>query len=314
MANKNTSIDLSKSIFNDYVITPKNLTQYTAFRGVTDFSQIGQFDQYEDGYQFLVVIQRPRYLEKLGATNTMIKAMYDSFEHMLEYEFRGLDGLPDMTADTLELTDGINTQRMISKVTQETSATVSMNYFERRGGLITKCSNFYLTGLKDPKTQAKTYHGLIAKGPHEGLEPSYANEVWTMMFIKTDNTMLRIERAVLLANMQLTKAEESIYNGGRDQIGNNHDMSIEFNCLPIYGYRVDQAANILLKDITSLRGVIKDSTFNFEKDDSIKDPAVLDSYDYRYGVLGGPSYAPNGKKNSPATIDKLANAITEAEK
>ena len=147
MANKNTSVDLSKSIFNDYVITPKNLTQYTAFRGVTDFSQIGQFDQYEDGYQFLVVIQRPRYLEKLGATNTMIKAMYDSFEHMLEYEFRGLDGLPDMTADTLELTDGINTQRMISKVTQETSATVSMNYFERRGGLITKCSNFYLNSI-----------------------------------------------------------------------------------------------------------------------------------------------------------------------
>lgn len=303
---------INKGIFNDYTITPKNLTQYTAFRGVTDFSQIGQFDQYEDGYQFLTVIQRPRYLTKLGDNDNTIRQMNESFEHMLEYEFRGLDGLPDMNADTLELTDGINTQRMISKVTQETSATVTMNYFERKGGLITKYSNYYLTGIKDPKTQAKTYHGLIAANI---LEPSYENEVWTMMLIKTDNTMLRIERAVLLANMQLTKAEESIYNGGRDQIGNNHDLSIEFNCLPIYGYRVDQAANILLKDITSLRGVIKDKTFKFEQDKTVTDPAVLDSNDYRYGVLGGPQYSASNSagKNSPSTIQKLADAITAAE-
>ena len=148
----------NNGIFNNYTVTPRNLTQYTAYRGVTDFSQIGQFNQYESGYQFLSVLQRPTFLEKNASMDQMCK----NFRHMLEFEFRGLDGLPDLQSDTFEITDGINTQRMINRVSMETSVTVTMEYFEKAGGLITKFSEYYLTGIKDPKTQAKTYHGLIA--------------------------------------------------------------------------------------------------------------------------------------------------------
>lgn len=292
---------VNNGIFNNYTVTPRNLTQYTAYRGVTDFSQIGQFNQYESGYQFLSVLQMPTFLEK----NLSMEQMNKNFRHMLEFEFRGLDGLPDLQADTFEITDGINTQRMINKVTMETSATVSMQYFEKAGGLITKFSEYYLTGIKDPKTQAKTYHGLIADGT---LAPGLENEVFTLMYYVTDNTMLRLERAVLLANCQLTRAELSMYNGSRDNISNK-EMTIEFNCFPIYGYEVDKAAKYLLEhEITGVGVDVVNSvaqyggTVNMSNDINGQklNPTVLDSADYKYGIMNAAA---------PEKVDKLVNAM-----
>jgi hypothetical protein len=220
---------VNKGILNDYTIKPRNITQYTAFRGVTDFTQIGQFAQFETGYSFLSVIQMPVFLTELAKQDSNVSNMVSSFKHMLEYEFRGMDGLPDITGETYTITDGINEQNLINKVTMDTSITVSSNYFEKTGGLITKFSEYYLTGIKDKMSQAKTYHGLIKNGL---LEPGPENEVFTMLYYVTDNTMLRLEKAYLLANCQLTKAENSIYNSTKGDISNK-EMTIEFNCFPI---------------------------------------------------------------------------------
>lgn len=284
---------INKGIFNNYTITPRNLTQYTAFRGVTDFSQIGQFNQFESGYQFLSVISLPKFM----TLNPTMTQMNKNFKYMLEMEFRGLDGLPDLNADTLEITDGINTQRMINRVTKETSVTISSQYFEKSGSLITKYSEYYLTGIKDPMTQAKTYHGLIADGK---LAPGYENEVFTMMYYVTDSTMLRLERAVLLANCQLTKAETSMYNGSRDNISNK-EMTIEFNCFPITGNQVDKAANYMLRQITGVDVSVKDGTAVYNGyDETVKNPTVLDSANYKYGIMS------SGK---PEANDELVTAI-----
>jgi hypothetical protein len=284
---------VNNGIFNDYTVTPRNLTQYTAFRGVTDFSQIGQFNQYESGYQFLSVIALPDFMR----LNTKMKELNADFQHMLEFEFRGLDGLPDLNADTFEITDGINTQRMINRVTRETSITISSSYFEKSGGLINKWSEYYLTGIKDPYSQAKTYHGLIADGT---LAPGLEHEVFTLMYYATDNTMLRLERAVLLANCQLTKAETSIYNGSRDNISNK-EMTIEFNAYPIMGYNVDKAANYLLRQITGVNVRVENGAVTYNGyDPSITNRAVLDSADYKYGIMDA---------NSESRINTLVNAV-----
>lgn len=287
---------VNNGIFNNYTITPRNLTQYKAYRGVTDFSQIGQFNQYESGYQFLSVISLPRMMTE----NPAMQQMNANFKHMLEYEFRGLDGLPDLNADTFEITDGINTQRMINRVTKETSVTISSQYFEKSGGLITRYSEYYLTGIKDPASQAKTYHGLIADGT---LAPGLENEVFTMMYYVTDSTMLRLERAVLLANCQLTKAETSMYNGSRDNISNK-EMTIEWNCFPITGYQVDKAANYLLRNITGVNVTVNNGTVTYggyiAGTESTR--ATLDSSDYTYGIMQG---------TSPDKIPDLVTAIKQ---
>lgn len=303
---------VNNGIINNFSITPRNLTQYKAYRGVTDFTQIGQFNQYETGYQFLSVIEMPKFMTMCGEEDAGVKSIVESFQHMLEYEFRGLDGLGDITADAVEITDGINTMRMINKVMMDTSVTVSMEYFEKHGSLIEKFSEYYLTGLHDRMTQAKTYHGLIKNNK---MKPGYENEVFTLLYYVTDSTMLRLERAVLLANCQLTKAETSMYNGNRENMSNK-PVTIEFNTFPIMGYEVDAAANYLLKNITGVAVYHNhiNGTVNYDAKSGIKPDAELDSNDYRYGILGGPDYNPDADDTniSPSAIDVLVNAVEGA--
>lgn len=288
--------NVNNGIINNYTIKPRNLTQYTAFRGVTDFTQIGQFAQFETGYSFLSVIQMPKFMEKLAKEDTDIAALVNSFKHMLEYEFRGLDGLPDIASETYTITDGVNEQNLINKVTMDTSIQISSNYFEKTGGLITKFSEYYLTGLKDKYTQAKTYHGLIKNGK---MEPGPENEVFTMLYYVTDNTMLRLEKAVLLANCQLTKAETSIYNSTKGEISNK-EMTIEWNAFPITGYEVDKAAKTLLEDITGVTVTSTSAGTTYSVNTNVTNPAALDSNDYKFGIMDS---------NSPSKISTLVNAI-----
>lgn len=245
------------SIYNKFVITPRMDVEYNGFRGCTDFTKIGLFNQYETGYPWLAVISMPKFMEVathsdaasvFGDNHAYIKQAIKQFRQGLEYEFRGLSGLPDTTADTTEITDGINSQKMISKVTRESSVTISMPYFEKTGGLYTKNAEWYLTGLKDPVSQAKTYHGLIQAGK---CAPGLEKEVFTFMYWTTDATMVRIEKAWLLANAQLTKAETSMYDSTRGDISNK-EITLEFNAYAIPGYEVDQAAYTLLQDITGV--------------------------------------------------------------
>jgi hypothetical protein len=289
---------VNKGLINNYTIRPRNLTQYTAFRGVTDFTQIGQFNQFETGYSFLSVIQMPKFLRVLAKNDANVNSLVSSFKHMLEYEFRGLTGLPDITGETFELTDGVNTQNIINKVTSDTSITVSSNYFEKSGSLITKFTEYYLTGIKDRISQAKHYHGLIKNNL---LQPGYENEVFTMMYYVTDNTMLRLEKAYLLCNCQLTKAETSIYDSTKGDIGNK-EMTIEWNCFPVWGYEVDKAAKVLLEDITGVSADVKNNVLKYSVD-TTKSVAALDSNDYLFGVLNS---------SSPDKIDDLVSAVNRA--
>lgn len=303
--------DVNSGILNDYSIKPRNLTQYTAFRGVTDFTQIGQFNQFETGYSFLSVIQMPRFMEKLAAARSDIAAMVNSFKHMLEYEFRGLTGLPDITGQSGTITDGINEMQYINRVTMDTSITVSIPYFEKSGSLITRFTEYYLTGIKDRMSQAKTYHGLIASNK---LDPGLENEVFTLLYYVTDNTYLRLERAVLLCNAQLTTAETSMYDSSRDNI-NNHETTIQFNCFPVMGEKVDKAASALLQDITGVNvhyqntnGTIVDYTKSesgaYVVNDDKKGSAHLDSNDYLYGIMD--------ENSKESQINTLTTAIKRA--
>lgn len=269
------------SIINKHTIHPRNLTQYTAFRGVTDFTNIGQFAQFESGYCFLSVIQTPEFMNVLAAHDEDVKKLQQSFVHMLEFEFRGLDGLPDMQADTMEITDGNNTARLVNKVTWDTSATVSMNYFEKTGQLIGKYSEYYLTGIKDRMSQAKTYHGAIRNG---WITPGPENEVFTLLYYVTDSTMLRLERAVLLCNCQLNQSPMSNLNAQKGTY-DNKEVSIEFNCFPVVSGKVDQAAKSLLKDITGVTVDNSGTSGNTIFTGNNKGNAALDSTNYTYGIM-----------------------------
>lgn len=239
--------------FGEYLKKPMNLTQYKLMKGVTDFGQLEQFNLYETGYSFLVVCRIPKFLEELAKKDAKdesgLKSLIETYVHIIENEFKGLDGIDDMTVDTLEISDGLSSINLISKVNQQSASTVSMRFLEKSGSTLTKVNKLYLSGLKDPKTQVKHYHGLLEDNTL--AEAGYEHEVFTFLYFVTDNTVRHIEQAYLLMCGQPTKAELGIYNSEKGDIGNK-EVTMEFNCIPVTGELVDKKAKEVL-DIMNRR-------------------------------------------------------------
>lgn len=233
--------------FGEYLKKPTNLTQYKLMKGVTDFGQLEQFNLYESGYSFLVVCKIPKFLEELTKKDAKdesgLKSLIETYVHVLENEFKGLDGIEDITVDTLEISDGISSINLISKVTQQSTSTVSMRFLEKSGSVLTKTHELYLRGIKDPKTQVKHYHGLLEDGTI--AEAGYEHEVFTLLYFVTDNTARNVEKAYLLMCAQPTKAETSIYNSEKGDIANK-EVTVEMNCIPVTGEMVDKKAKEVL--------------------------------------------------------------------
>lgn len=219
--------------------TPRTVTGSNLFRGVTDFSNLYQFNLYESGYQLILWVKTPKFMEMLAQKYDEYAAIVDNYVWAIEHEFKSLDGLEDLSIDTLELTDGINTLNMIAKVNEPTGVTVSMNYTEKSGLTFTKYHELYLRGVKDPKAkQAKHYHGLIADG---SLEAGWENEVGIMLYIVTDNTWRQVEKAYLLLAAYPNTADTSMFNGTVGEI-DKKDTTISYNVFPVCGAQVYQKA------------------------------------------------------------------------
>lgn len=221
-----------------YKKKPFSTASYTMMRGTIDFSNPAQFNLYESGYQFLTVVSRPRFIEMLADTDTEVANSLKLFCWILENEFRGLSGIDNITIDPLEFTDNISTINTIGKVNQQSALEISMSFTERSGGAMTSFIEYYLKGLKDPRTQFKTYHGLIKDGK---LAAGFENEVFHLLYIVTDNTGLGLEKAFLFACAQPTTAQLDIYNGEKGAI-EKKDIDVPFQCFLIDGDEVDKRA------------------------------------------------------------------------
>ena len=232
------------SMYN-FLKTPKNLVSYNLMRGVTDFSNLAQFDNYETGYSVLLTVSRPKFLLAMADKDDGFKNLLDSYERVMEYEFKGLDGIDDMTADTSSISNGITDVNIITKVTRNAGGSVNMRYTEKSGGLITKVHEAYLRGIKDPMTQIKRYNGYIDHPDIDG-DAGYEKECWTYLYFVTDNTFRQLERAFLLCNCQPTKAELSIYNSEKGDIAFK-ELSVEMNCFQINSNMVDLCAKKFLE-------------------------------------------------------------------
>lgn len=213
----------------------------TMMRGIIDYTNPALFNLFESGYSFLTVLARPAWLEAFPSDSAVGK-MLDLFCWILEYEFRGLDGIEDVQAEALEFTDGINTINTIGKVTKQSASEVSMTFTERSGLALTKFIEFYLTGIKDPRTQARTYHGLIKAGT---ISAGFENEVFQLLYIVTDNTLLGLEKAYLLANAWPSKAETSMLSSEKGSI-EKKEISIPWQCFVLDGEEVNELAVMAL--------------------------------------------------------------------
>lgn len=219
---------------------PTDLTSYNLMYGTTDFGDLKQFNMYEGGYAALFVIKIPKFMEELAKKNDQYKNIVNTYKHILEREFKSLDGLGDITTDSLEINDGVTTVNVIGKVNLEGSREFTMRYQEKSGSVITRFHELYLRGIRDPRgSQVKHYHGLIADGTIP--EPGFDKETFTFLYINTDNTMRKIEKAYLIVAAWLTDAKTNIYNYDKGDIAFK-DVDVTFNGFPITSNEIDALA------------------------------------------------------------------------
>ena len=256
--------------------TPRELLNYNLMRGVTDFSNLEQWDLYEKGYPFLCVVSIPQFLRDLADSDDNISVIVNNYVHILENDFRGIDNIDNITGDTNgEITNGIRSIQLINKVTKASNSNFSMNYYERSGSILTKAHELYLTGIKDPDTQVKHYHGLIDNWIFNGVDtvsgkdPGPHQECFTFMYFLTDNTMTKIERAFLIAAAQPTVANFSdLYSSTKGDI-NFAEVQLSFNGFFINNDYVYQKAQDMLlamrnpNNLTDSRIIVDSNNFKY---------------------------------------------------
>lgn len=210
-----------------------DLTGKKLYRGMTDFSDASQFQNYTSGHPRLLVVDYPKFIDDIlsgnckGGKNDDINTLISNAIYIMEREFKGIDGLEDITSETAESNDGFNTINMINKVIRQSASTLSMRFNEKSGQPMTKFAEFYLRGIYDPDTHFKHYHGADCI-----TDPGFDKEIFTMLYYTTDTTGLNIESAYFIFAAQLNKAELNINNSTKGE----HDVkeiTYEFNCVPV---------------------------------------------------------------------------------
>ena len=225
----------------------KDVTTYKLMRGVPDFGSLVQFNPYETGYAAFIICQMPKFIELLAKYDAEYNKLVKNWAHIIEYEFKSFDGLQDLNADTISLGDDLNSINVISKVNMQSASEFSLTYDEKSGSPLTKFAKLYITGIKDPRSQVKTYHGLIHSGK---MEPGFENEVFTFLFITTDNTMREVENAVLIIGAQLNSADTDMYNYTKGDI-NKREVTVKFSGYPVQSSQIDMAAKDMLAFLLS---------------------------------------------------------------
>lgn len=262
--NSTASSDFSKGVSNTSIINDlnpntrvnsiftntkdfKDVTTYRLMRGVPDFGSLVQFNPYETGYAAFIICQMPKFMELLAKYDATYNKLVSNWAHIIEYEFKSFDGLEALSADTIQLGDDLNSINVISKVNMQSASEFSLTYDEKSGSPLTKFAKLYLTGIKDPRTQVKTYHGLIHSNK---MEPGFENEVFTFLFITTDNTMREVENAVLLIGCQLNSADLDMYNYNKGDIA-KREVTVKFSGYPVQSTYINKAAQSMMTFLLS---------------------------------------------------------------
>lgn len=261
--------------FNDYTKKPMTAAQYTMMRGVTDFTNAEQLNMYEGGHSMIIIINRPKFLDMLADYDKDVKNLLENFCNIVEYEFKGLSGIDDITSDTLEFNDGISQMHTIGRVTEQSASEIQMTYTEKSGSTITKFIKYYLQGVRDSRTQIKHYHGLIADGK---LALGFENEVFNLLYLVTDASGLSLEAAYLLCNAWPASAATNIYNSEKGNI-DIKEIEITWRCVVLQNEEINKRAVKMLAHINQDNAVYNANSKNGSSDEAAALAASISKYD-----------------------------------
>ena len=251
--------------------TPRDLSRYTLFRGTTDWTQLRMFDEYEQGFPYLVVVSIPKFLRKMAKLDDEVRSLLKSYIHVLEYEFKGLgSGIEDLGTETGQIDNGHQQMNVILQSNGINGGNISMEYTEKSGGILTKMHELYLRNVRDPSSKLKHYGGLIGYDGGENMytpeQAGFDQETFSFLYMHTDNTGLLLERAIYFVGCMPTSAQLSIYGGTKGDI-QFQNVTCEFTAFPIHGAMVnDRAFEILrwMNNTAENNFAVARNSWNFE--------------------------------------------------
>ena len=264
------------NMFSD-LKSARDVTKYTLFRGTTDWTQLQQFDMYESGFPYLIMVSIPDFIKLMADKDSEVNTLVNSYRHIIENEFLGLEsGIEDIGVETQEITNNIQTANVITKVNAPSATSFSMRYREKAGAPIEKMHELYLRSISDPATTFKTYNGLIGfeDGQIQPQDAGFHKECFSFLYMHTDNTGLLLERAIYWVCCQPTSAQTEIFNGTKGEV-TFQDITVEFNGIPLMGDAINAQAKKIL---------------DWMNNEANENMVVRNSWNYNYEGIGDSAY------------------------
>ena len=241
----NKTRDSHRSLQSNIKNNNKDLTKYSLFLGGLNVKAkaLEQYNPLKTGYTRIFVVQMPKFM------NTILPIASKNFKHMIEYGFKSIDGIQNLTMEYEAITGGYAGRSFeIPTILKDETNAITIKLQEMSGSPVREYIEMWLSGISDPHTGLCHYHGALEKDlatGNAGMEAIQANQVAEMIYVSTDNTGREIEFACLLSNMipKVVKRDHYNYESGTH---NAVEYDVEFTCTMYTSPDVNEVAKLLL--------------------------------------------------------------------
>lgn len=195
----------------------KSYNKFSYFIQGIDVTQknLDSMTPYVPGISRLFMHVVPTFMDK------GFKAMTQSFKSYIETGFKSVQGIGDISADTITIEGGWAGQQFsnISAVKDDTDE-ITIQLYEQTGSPVREFIETWMTGMRDPRSGVAHYHGGLDK--FEG-ELEYGEQYHTaeFVYVDLDPTARYIEYACLFAHCFPTRISKSHLNyesGQRNEV------------------------------------------------------------------------------------------------
>lgn len=268
--------DDRRTLQSDIKCNNKDLTKYSLFLGGLNVKAkaLEQYDPLKTGYSRIFFVQMPKFMDSILPMATK------NFKHMLEYGFKSIDGLQNLTMEYEQITGGYagRTFEIPTILKDETNA-ITVKVQEMSGSPIREYIEMWLTGISDPQTGLCHYHGALDYDSVTGnaaMEAIQANQVAEAIYVSTDHTGRNIEFACLLSNMipKVVKRDQFNYESGTH---NAVEYDIEFTCTQYTSPDVNKVAELLLDKYKVLTNYLDFKSDYLQKNNKLDDQVFKNS-------------------------------------
>ena len=241
----NKTRDSHRSLQSNIKNNNKDLTKYSLFLGGLNVKAkaLEQYNPLKTGYTRIFVVQMPKFM------NRILPLASKNFKHMIEYGFKSIDGIQNLTMEYEAITGGYAGRSFeIPTILKDETNAITIKLQEMSGSPVREYIEMWLSGISDPHTGLCHYHGALDKDAatgNAGMEAIQANQVAEMIYVSTDNTGREIEFACLLSNMipKVVKRDHYNYESGTH---NAVEYDVEFTCTMYTSPDVNNVAKLLL--------------------------------------------------------------------